>query len=306
MSEALTPKRSSWLSLPERGSVLGMSIFVWAIGVGGRGLGRALLWPVMAYYFVFSRSARAASRDYLARLDASHNARAVFAHLMMFGQVALDRLLFVQGKTGAMEFDLGPTELLDELQDIESGALLLGAHVGSFEALAGMARQYDLQVSAVVNTSGSQMFMGVLRRLNPALADKLIDLGQGRLDAIFSIRERLAAREHVGLLADRCTPQERAVVVPFMGQDARFPAGPFILAATVGCPVYFVAAIYRGGNRYEVHAERFADRIVLPRKNRAEGLRKWATLYAEKLEGLARKAPMNWFNFYDFWKTDDD
>lgn len=305
MSQNLPSKRSSWLSLPERGSILGMSIFVWAIGVGGRRLGRALLWPVMAYYFVFSRSARAASRAYLARLEQPHDGRSVFRHLMMFGQVALDRLLFVQGKTGDLEFELGPTELLDELRDSPSGAVLLGAHVGSFEALAGMARQYDLQVNAVVNSSGSQMFMGVLRRLNPTLADRLIDLGQGRLEAIFTIRERLAAREHVGILADRCTPKEPSVVVPFMGQDARFPAGPFILASTVGCPVYFVAAIYRGGNRYEVHAERFAERISLPRKNRAEGLRKWATLYSTKLESLARTAPMNWFNFYDFWQNDE-
>ncbi len=305
MSEALPRKRASWLSAPERGSVLGMSMFVWAIGVGGRGLARALLWPVMAYYYVFSPSGRAASRTALARMGAPHGARAVFRHLLTFGQVALDRLLLVQGKTDDLEFDLGPTELLSELQDSETGALLLGAHVGSFEALACMARQYDLQVSAVIDTSASRVFMGVLRRLNPALAERLIDLRNGRLDAIFAIRGRLAAREHVGLLADRCTADERAVVVPFMGQEVRLPAGPFILAATVGCPVYFVAAIYRGGNRYEVHAERFADRIVLPRKDRAEGLRRWATLYATKLEALARKAPTNWFNLYDFWQTDE-
>lgn len=305
MAENLPSKRVSWLSLPERGSVWGMSVFVWAIGAGGRRLGRALLWPVMGYYFLFSRTARAASRAFLARVDAPHGAAATFQHMLRFGQVALDRLLFVQGKTGEMDFELGPTELLDELQASETGALLLGAHVGSFEALAGMARHYDLQVNAVVNTTGSKMFMEVLRRLSPAVAERLIDLGGGRLDAIFTMRERLDAGEHVGLLADRCTSDERAVVVPFMGQDARFPAGPFILASTIGCPVYFVAAIYRGGNRYEVHAERFADRIALPRKNRAEGLRKWATLYSTKLEALARKEPTNWFNFYDFWQTDE-
>lgn len=304
MSNALARRRWSWLSLPERGSVLGISIFVWAVGLGGRTVARGLLWPVMAYFFALSRRARRASRAYLLRMKQEAGPRAVFQHLLCFGQVALDRLLLVQGKTGDLKFDLGPRELFDELQKSEGGALLLGAHVGSFEALAGMARHYDLQVNAVVNTSGSQMLTGVLKRLNPELAGRLIDLGKGRLDAIFEIRQRLDRGEHVGLLADRCTAEERAVVVPFMGQDARFPAGPFILAATLRCPVYFVAAIYRGGNRYEIHAERFADQITLPRKDRETGLRKWATLYAEKLEGLVRKAPTNWFNFFDFWHID--
>lgn len=305
MSKAVAKRSSTWLSIPERGSVLGIYFFVWAVGFCGRTVGRAVLWPVMFYFFLSTGRARRASRAFLTRVGHPASWRDVFGHLLRFGQVALDRVLFVQNKTDGLKFDLGPVELFHELTESSRGAILLGSHVGSFEAMAGMARGRKLDVNAVVNTTNSRMLAGVLEKLNPELASRIVDLGQGRLDAIFEIRQRLERGEHVGVLADRCTDGERSVVVPFMGTPARFPAGPFILAATLGCPVYFVAALYRGKNRYEIHAERFADRIVLPRKDREAGLEKWAGLYSERLEALAVRAPTNWFNFYDFWKLND-
>ncbi|MGH1346093.1 MAG: lipid A biosynthesis acyltransferase [Nannocystales bacterium] len=306
MSTALRKRPArSWLSIPERGTALGMATFVWGLGLGGRRLGRALLWLVMPYYVLSSPRARRASRDFRRRVGPDAERHSVFTHIMRFGQVALDRLLLVQGKTGDLEVDLGPRELYDELQQRESGALLLSAHVGSFEALAGLARERTLDVVPVVNTGGSRIFTDVLERLNPKLAANLIDLADGRLEAIFKIRERLESGRHVGILCDRWTEDEKSIAVPFMGQEARFPAGPFILASTLKCPVYFVAALYRGGNRYEIHAERFADQVTLPRKARDEGLKKWAGLYSQRLEALARRAPLNWFNFYDFWQKKD-
>lgn len=301
------PSRSSpsWLSIPERGSVLGIYVFLWTMTRLGRTLARLLLLPVIAYYFVTSRRVRRSSRAFLRRVGQPGGATAVFRHLLRFGQVALDRLLFVQGRATAMEYDLGPVELLHELRDRQGGALLLGAHVGSFEALGGMAREHQLAVTPVVNTNNSRMLMGVLEKVNPELAARVVDIGAGRLDAIFEIRKRLERGEHIGLLADRVSGDERSVTVEFMGQQARFPAGPFILAATLQCPVYFVAAIYGGGNRYRIHAERFADCVTLPRKDRNAGLVRWASLYATKLETLARAEPMNWFNLFDFWDLGD-
>ncbi len=306
MSKSLRRRSTHWLSLPERGTALGMATFVWALGLGGRRLARALLWFVMPYYFVSAPRARRASRDFFRRIGQDAEDASSFTHLMRFGQVALDRLLLVQGKTEAFEVDPGPREMFDEIQRHPTGALLLGAHVGSFEALAGLARERALDVVPVVNSSGSRIFTQVLERLNPELADDLVDLADGRLEAIFTIRRQLESGRHVGILADRWTDDEKSISVPFMGQEARFPVGPFILANTLRCPVYFVAALYRGGNRYEIHAEKFADRVTIPRKDREEGLRKWAALYSCKLEALARRAPLNWFNFYDFWQKKDD
>jgi hypothetical protein len=135
---------SHWLRIPELGSALGITIFVWTIGLCGRAVARALLWPVVFYYALFAFRARRASRAFLQRIGQPAGWWSAYRHLLRFGQVALDRVLFVQGKNAGMERDLGPSDLLQELQSSPRGALLLGAHVGSFEALGGMARDLGL------------------------------------------------------------------------------------------------------------------------------------------------------------------
>ncbi|MBV1862589.1 MAG: hypothetical protein KUG77_29475, partial [Nannocystaceae bacterium] len=116
MNEALQRSEpESWLTIPERGSALGITMFVWAVGIGGRKLARALLWLVMPYYFLSSARARRASREFRQTLGEDAPEQGTFAHLMHFGRVAVDRLLLVQGKTGDLDVDLGPVELLDEL-----------------------------------------------------------------------------------------------------------------------------------------------------------------------------------------------
>jgi predicted LPLAT superfamily acyltransferase len=305
MSTSLTRKSSEWTSIPERGTVLGIYAFVWAITIGGRRVARALLWPVMLYYFATSSRARRASRAFLQRVGHPSGTRDVFAHLLRFGQVALDRLLFAKGQVTEIRMGPSPAEILRELQTSRRGALLIGAHVGSFEAMGAMAREHELHVNAVVNTASSRRLMGVLEHLNPELARRLIDLGSDRVGAVLEIRERIERGEHVAVLADRCAAGERSIVVPFMGQSARLPTGPYVLAATLRCPVYFVVALYRGGQSYEIHAERFSDRVTLPRGDRDAALRTWATRFAERLEAIARQEPMNWFNFYDFWQLDE-
>ena len=64
---------------------------------------------------------------------------------------------------------------------------------------------------------------------------------------------------------------------------------------------HFVFGIYRGGDRYEIYFEKFADEIVLNREHRAEGIQHWTERNVDRLEYYARLAPYNWFNFYRFW-----
>ena len=59
--------------------------------------------------------------------------------------------------------------------------------------------------------------------------------------------------------------------------------------------------LYRGGNRYDIYFELFAENIRLPHKNRQAVIEEWAQKYVDRLSFYAHKAPFNWFNFYDFW-----
>ena len=90
-------------------------------------------------------------------------------------------------------------------------------------------------------------------------------------------------------------------VTPFFGEEAAFPTGPFLLASLLKCPVYLVFGLYHPPKRYDLYCELFAESLDLPRKTRAESLQREVQRYAQRLEDYCRKAPHNWFNYFDFW-----
>jgi predicted LPLAT superfamily acyltransferase len=76
------------------------------------------------------------------------------------------------------------------------------------------------------------------------------------------------------------------------------------IAAALRRRVLFMAGVYRGGSRYEIHFEPLADFGDVegqPRARSEERVREAVALYAGRLEHYARNEPYNWFNFHDFW-----
>ncbi|MNC02239.1 hypothetical protein D3C75_496110 [compost metagenome] len=86
-----------------------------------------------------------------------------------------------------------------------------------------------------------------------------------------------------------------------MGRPAPFPQGPFILAAALRCPVILMMVLREQG-KLRIHAEHFADPLLLPRATRQQALQEHIDFYAQRLEFYALRSPLDWFNFYDFWQ----
>jgi predicted LPLAT superfamily acyltransferase len=139
----------------------------------------------------------------------------------------------------------------------------------------------------------------VLNAINPALGIEII--GLGRPGSMISVKERLEAGHLVGILADRGLDGERTLSLPFFGEEARFPVGPFRLAAILKRPIVFMAGLYRGGARYDIHFEVIAEPDAGPDENMDQAIEQAMRHYVARLEHYCRLAPYNWFNFYDFW-----
>ena len=56
--------------------------------------------------------------------------------------------------------------------------------------------------------------------------------------------------------------------------------------------------------RYELSLRKFADIPQWPRGKRSEAIQASAQAYADSLAAAAARAPLQWFNFYDFWEDD--
>jgi len=178
------------------------------------------------------------------------------------------------------------------------GCLLLGAHLGSFEILrARGANQVD--VGLMMYEDNARMVNSVAKAINPALAGNVIPLG--RVDSLLKVQERMHRTSCVGMLGDRTLIEEGQVRVQFLGETAFFPPAPFRIALALKRPVVLMLGLYRGGNRYELYFEKLFEPAEVGRGKRADAIEHAVRLYAQRLEHYCRKAPYNWFNFYDFW-----
>ena len=296
-----SPSSSSWAELAERGSAFGIWFVVFLSRLFGRPVARAVVAVVVAYFVLVARGARRASAAYLRRMGRPSGLGAVYRHCLRFAHCTLDRLFWVTGRHHLFQVETHGSEILRGLAASRRGALLLGAHLGSFEALLGMGQRESLPINIVGYFKNAQRINGVLRRLNPQATAKLIHVDPG-VDFVLTLKERVEAGELVAILADRVGLGERAVEVDFLGGRAPMPSGPFLLASLLRCPVYLTFGLYREPNRYEMFCEPFADSIDLPRKERDAATRAHVQKYADRLATYVSRAPDNWFNFYDYWR----
>lgn len=298
----MTVQRSQgWTEMAERGTAAGIWLLATMVTGLGRAPARTVLRGLAPYYLLFHGPARRASRDYLRRIHGRASLRMVHDHILRFAQCSLDRLIFVRGRSEGFEIHRHGEEHLDELNRSGRGALLAGAHLGSFEAMQRLAEAHGLPINIVGYFRNARIITSVLERLNPRMNARLVELDPENIDFILEIRDRIEQGELVALLADRVLPGGRSVEVDFLGDRAALPTGPYLLAATLGCPIYLTFALHTPPNRYDLYCEPFAERVTLTRRGRDEALGDLAQRYAQRLEHYCRLAPDNWFNFYDFW-----
>ena len=293
--------RPLWLTQHERGSRWLMSaITAIAIKVG-RPAGRMLLYPICVYFIVFSRSARAASRDYLRRLHGRPAGwRDVFRHYHCFAATILDRVFLLSGRLDHFEYEIEGLDALRATIAGGRGCLLFGAHFGSFEVLRVLAMaDAPVRVRVLMHEANAQKLNSVLAQLNPAAMLEVITLG--RAETMLDVRDAVASGQIVGLLADRVVDGDRLVNCQFLGATAPFPEGPFILASLLKVPVVLFSAVCKGDGRYRIRFETFSTVAGASRGHAA--IAEQCQRYADWLEACCRVDPENWFNFYDFWAT---
>lgn len=290
----------SWTHRRERGSRTLLQGMAWLSLRFGWRAGRVLLVPITAYFYAFSRRSRAASRCYLARaLNREPRQRDVFRHFLTFASILLDRLFFLTRNLAGYDIELIGAEHLAKWRAQGKGCILLGSHLGSFEVLRALAEtEPHMKVRALMlEMPGATAEL--CNALNPRVAEKVIPIGS--LSSMLQVKESLEAGEMVGILADRIARGDKIIRVPFFGELASFPAGPFILSSVLRVPVVLCYGFYCGDRRYQIRFEPFADHVELPRGRRNQELEAWVRKFAERLEEHCRRRPFNWFNFYDFW-----
>jgi len=297
--------KPKWQKHPERGSFWLTKFIVWLSLKTGRHVGRLLLYPISAYFCLFSSERRAASRDYLTTILGRRAGPAqIYRHYLTYARVLLDRVFFLTGRMDEFNIVISEREVVDELLANGQGFIFLGAHQGSFDVLRVLgASRPEMNVKVMMYSDNSKRITSLMNSLNPALSRNIIRLG--RPNAMLHAKQHVEEGGIIGLLGDRITKGDKLVRSTFLGRPADFPAGPMLLARMLKVPVVLFYGLYLGGDRYEVHFELFADRIVTTTNKRHDSLQLMIDHYATRLGHFCRREPYNWFNFYDFWDVSD-
>lgn len=294
-----------WLARPEGGTATGLRLIRSFALLCGRRLARLVLYPITLYFLIRRGPERRSSIDYLARvLHRKPSLWHVAKHIFWFASVILDRVFLLSERFKRFDVRvIGLDEMPDRIAK-RGGVLVLGSHLGSFDALRVLtSRRKDVRFRAVLDTEQNPSLSKVLNALNPALAASIIPARRDGMTTALAIKEALDEECIVMMLADRVRPGNAVVHVDFLGAPAAFPAAPFLLAAALKVPILTCFGLFMGGNRYELHFELFCDVLTLDRANRDAALQAVVQRFADRIAHYAHLAPYNWFNFYDFWQT---
>lgn len=333
MSRATAPGAGGahWSRAGERGNRFVLRLMAWIAVVCGRRVARLVLHPITLYFVLFGRDSGRHSRRYLERaLGRPPRWRDRYRHVLTFATVVLDRVYLAREQLAAFDLRIEGAPMMDELVAQGRGAVLIGAHFGSFEALHAVgASRPGLRVAMAMFPDNARMIHATLQAIAPGFHLDIIAIG--RPAATLAMRDRLDAGGLVGMLGDRvlgahampaqpvagdagahdaagrtAAPRTPPLMLPFLGRDAPFGDGPFRLALLLRRRVVFMAGVYRGGTRYDVRFEPLADFSAPPADAAARDnlLRAAMAAYVQRLEALCREAPYNWFNFFDFWHED--
>jgi predicted LPLAT superfamily acyltransferase len=291
---------------------IGILIFFWTFTKLGPRFAYLLLYPVAFYYVLFNQKNGRASRDYLRRRYPGIGFFKLwwmnYRHFLSFGRVLVDRGYAFLGMLGDVKFERDGHDVIEEVLAQDKGVILMSAHLGNWElaayCLGGFLRGGNkVPVNAVMFKGESEKVEKQLKKASGEPPFKII-ASNDSLQASIECKEALERGEIVAIHGDRMLGSG-GVKVPFLGSEAKFPIGPFVLAASTGAPVIFTFANRLGMRHYALMA-RGPHYFTYPsRKERQQKIEEWVRMYAELLEELLEKYPLQWHNFYPFWDTEE-
>jgi len=280
----------------------------------GRTVLQWFLYPVVSYYWLVNKPGRAASQAYLKRVallspasNLSGSLRDSYRHFISFANAIIDKLAAWSGALSLADVDYRGRDSVLAQTRTGRGAILLGSHLGNLEVCRVIADLDETaRINVLVHTKHAEKFNNLLRQTNQNSGLNLIQVTEISAATAMLLSDKVDNGELVIITADR-TPvsrNQRVSRADFMGAEALFPQGPFILASLLKCPVYTLFCLKQQG-RQVIYFEHFSELLMFPRKNREQALQQTIQQYAERLEHYCLTEPLQWFNFFDFWRVDE-
>lgn len=292
---------SAWQG-KSKGSPLGYRIFVWILKTFGVLPAYFLLRFVSLYYFFFSYSA--SRQIYLLYRHKLGYGRVssilkIYKNYFLLGQSIIDKVVLMAGIKNRFTFNFDGEENLLKIADMKKGGILLSAHIGNWDVAGHLFKRLKTPINIVLYDAEHEQIKKYLEGITGKPNMNIIVIKKDDLNHIYAISDAFARNELVCMHADRFLPGNKTVTTNFLGQDAKFPKGPFLLAATFKVPVSYVFAVKENNMHYHLFASTIKDYSHLSKE---ELIPHMLNDYSAEMEIKLKKYPEQWFNYFNFWE----
>lgn len=284
-----------------RGGRFGYQFFVYTIRLLGVRCAYCFLAFIVIYFIPFAPKATRAIWRYnreRRRLGVLASIKELYCHYYVFGQTLIDKIAMKGGMAGRYNYKFDNYDRFLEILNSGQGVVMIGAHIGCWEAGAGFFGSYGKRINIVMMDAEHQQIKQVLDE-NSSREDefKIIAINQDAIAAMLQMKIALNNGEYICFNGDRFVDKDRVNVTDFLGAPAAFPVGPFKIASKCRVPVVFYYAMRESGMTY-----RFV--FQMPTMEDKISVEQLMAQYTSSLEDMVRRYPRQWFNFYNFWNID--
>ncbi len=283
-----------------RGNTLGYSIFIFLINTFPLSLAYGLLRFVSFYFVLFSDK----SHQYLFFQQVLNSSRfqaffKIIENNYLFGQVLVDKIAILSGHGKSFSYT---HEGIEHIQEMKEGGFLIGAHMGNWEIASELLENFSVKVNILMLEAEREQ---IKKLMKDTLAEKKMNIIpiQDDLSHLVAIQQALDNQELIVLHGDRFIGKTKTLSLPFFNREARFPYGPFYMAAKFNKPISFVFAFKEKKKHYHFFASRpqsYPNFKSIQQRN--EVVKTIALEYVQLLEKMVVDYPTQWFNFYNFWE----
>jgi len=191
-------------------------------------------------------------------------------------------------------------ERLVAARDAGKGGILLTAHVGNFELGGLFLRDLAVDVYAVYAPDPSPEVEAHRDEARRAIGVKGIPVTTSPFAFVPMLRA-LRAGSFLAMQGDR-DYSGTGDCVPFLGELASFPTGPFRLAQVSGAPLFPVFILQEDDGRYRIVVhEPIPVRTGGSEAEKAAAVHEALAAFVAILERTIRENPSQWYLFHRFW-----
>ncbi|HEX8252720.1 MAG TPA: lysophospholipid acyltransferase family protein [Thermoanaerobaculia bacterium] len=220
-----------------------------------------------------------------------------YAVFWNFAWTIADNVRFKEFRV-APDWDFIGTEYFDQLESRDGGAIILTAHMGSYDLgahlFAEISKRHIVMVRAPETDPETRRYEEELHGRTAAESLK-IDFSTRASDLALDLLESVRRGEIIAIQGDRVTPGISSFPAKLFGKQTELPAGPFALAMAARVPIFPLFIVRLGRRRYRLVVGKPIE--VVRTRDRAEAFERAIGEWSRELEGVIRSSWFQWFTF---------